>query len=835
MQRYFSEQAIVDLRAAIAEAQGNEVFFVGRTNERQLVVSVEPLARGNRDAVPAIIGATVCGDVVIHNHPSGDVTPSRPDLEIASIVGNQGVGFYIINNPATNCYQVVAPFAHRSVERLSLADIESFFAPSGVLAQTLKGFEHRDEQLRMAFAVAAAFNDDKIAVIEAGTGTGKSLAYLYPAILWATRNRERVVISTNTINLQEQLVKKDLPFLRHHAGLEFRSALVKGRGNYLCRRKLETVQAEPTLLNPDREQELTSIIAWCARTNEGCKSDLGFMPHHELWEEICCEADQCGRVKCPHYNTCFYYIARRSAAGADLLIVNHAMLMADLAVRQEAGEASAVLPPFSRLIVDEGHHLEDVATSHLAMRIGYSLLQKVLTKLQQPRRLEQGLLPLLLAQLTRELPQDQDLLYQELAALIEGSLLPGGQDLTSSANTDFDGLALAATSYLQLSKAGEKTLRVTPALFNAPLWRETGERLGRLREQVDAYAQQLQQLLKTCDRLPDMVMQKVSSVIVDIRGIQGRLGRLAEQLGYFVAADDDVCRWYELRRTRQGVQLKLCCAPLEVSGILHKLIMERFPTVVITSATLAVGEKFDYLRQQTGITNCELGRVTELMLPSPFDYARQAFIGLPTDLPEPTQRGYREAIAAKVLEAVTISRGRAFVLFTSYELLTHVHAALQGPAWEAGLTLLRQGECDRHRLLARFRQEERAVLLGTDSFWEGVDVKGKALEMVIITRLPFKVPTEPIQEARAEYVTAQGGDPFRKLTMPQAVIKFKQGVGRLIRSRWDRGAVLVLDSRIIGKNYGRSFLKALPAGTPHAEPWSAVAAGLRDFFAINGE
>jgi ATP-dependent DNA helicase DinG len=833
MYRYFSEQAIVELRLAIAEAKGNEVFFVGRTDGQQLVTRVEPVARGNRDAVPAIMALTACGDVAIHNHPSGDVTPSRPDLEIASVLGNQGVGFYIIDNGATCCYQVVAPFVQRAVTYLQSAEIEAFFAPSGVLATRLSEFEYREEQVRMALAVTESFNANRIALVEAGTGTGKSLAYLYPAILWATRNQERIVISTNTINLQEQLIRKDLPFLRHHAGLEFRSVLIKGRGNYLCLRKLATIQAEPTLFATEREQELAAIIAWAATSGEGCKSDLGFLPHHELWEDICCEADQCGRVKCPDYAQCFYYAARRNAAGADLLVVNHALLMADLAVRQEAGEASAVLPPFTRLIIDEGHHLEDVATNHLAMRVGQALLQKPLAKLQQPRRPQQGLLPLLLTQLTRELPEEQDLLYQEVAAIIEGDLLPGALSLATATSAEFDNLALAVAGHLRATANTDQTLRLTPALHGSSLWQETGERVLRLREQIEQYAHGLSSLLKTCDLLPDTVAQKVNSVLVDLKGIQGRLLRLSEQLAFFVTTSDDACRWYELRRSRQGPQLKLCAAPLAVAGILQQAIMERFPTVVLTSATLAVGERFDYLKDQTGIRGCNPERVTELLLPSPFDYARQAFIGLPHDLPEPNQRGYREAIIAAVREAIIISRGRAFVLFTSYELLTATHAALQEPAAGAGLTLLRQGEADRHRLLARFRQEQNCVLLGTDSFWEGVDVKGRALEMVIITRLPFKVPTEPIQEARAEYVTAQGGDPFRQLTIPQAVIKFKQGVGRLIRSRWDRGAVLVLDSRIVTKNYGRSFLKALPVGVMQTAPWNEVTTGLQHFFAAS--
>ncbi|HEY6009263.1 MAG TPA: DEAD/DEAH box helicase, partial [Geobacteraceae bacterium] len=277
MKRYFSDTAGAQLRAAIAEAGGNEVFFLGRTDEARVVVEVEPLARGSRDAVAAILIAASFGDVVIHNHPSGRLTPSQADLEIASILGNQGVGFYIVDNRAEECYQAVAPFARIETHSLAFTEVEDFYAPGGALAGTLKGYEPRGEQLRMAFAVAEAFNEGRVAMIEAGTGTGKSLAYLYPAVLWATRNKERVVISTNTINLQEQLIKKDIPLLQR-TGLAFRAVLVKGRGNYLCRRKLEAVRGEPTLFPEESGDELQAIIAWAEKTADGCRSDLAFIP-----------------------------------------------------------------------------------------------------------------------------------------------------------------------------------------------------------------------------------------------------------------------------------------------------------------------------------------------------------------------------------------------------------------------------------------------------------------------------------------------------------------------------------------------------------------------------
>ncbi|WP_370543335.1 JAB domain-containing protein [Geobacter sp. OR-1] len=294
------------MRDAIAETAGNEVFFLGHTDGTGFVTSVEPLARGNRDMVAAIVVTTSCGDVVIHNHPSGNLTPSQADIEIASILGNQGVGFIIIDNRAERSYIAVTPFIPQELHKLDYPDIESFYAREGILASSLKGYEFREEQIRMAFLATEAFNEDKIALIEAGTGTGKSLAYLFPAVLWAARNKERIVISTNTINLQEQLIRKDIPLIQRHSGINFKAVLVKGRSNYICKRKVLGIHQEPALFQDEFAEELKAILAWSEKTVEGCRNDLSFLPRQETWEELCCEADQCSRIKCPHYAGCVF-------------------------------------------------------------------------------------------------------------------------------------------------------------------------------------------------------------------------------------------------------------------------------------------------------------------------------------------------------------------------------------------------------------------------------------------------------------------------------------------------------------------------------------------------
>ena len=810
METHFTADCRALMRHEIAEASGNEVFFIGHCNVDGIVCQAEAIARGTKQAVPAILARAGCGDVVVHNHPSGDLTPSAADMQIASVAGNQGIGFAIIDNACDRCYQVVSPFTEQKGELLSLDEIGRVFAADGPMAH-LKGYEQRDEQLRMAFAVAEAFNNDKVVLVEAGTGTGKSLAYLVPAILWAVRNNQRVVISTNTINLQEQLIRKDLPFLAKNSSVEFKAALVKGRSNYACLRKLEHAEAEPALFPDEATAELTSIIEWSKSCQDGCRSDLSFTPRGSTWEEVCCEADQCSRSKCKHFNRCFFYRARRESSAARILVVNHALLLSDIVLRKETGyDATAILPPFERLIFDEGHHLEDVATSHLSLVISRGAILKQLQRLVPPKANRAGLLTIISGRLTRDLPESMEALYTELSALLETHLLPKAHDVAHLTEQTMDWLALAVERESGAEGGRERKLRVTPEVQARAFWQECRQRVQALADALGDYTSALRTLLRRCGDLPDKLKEKLSDQLLDAGGIEGRLQAMADGLLFIITEPEGYCRWIETSSGHRGVQARLCAAPLDISAQVRETILDRLKTIIVTSATLTVGGDFKYLKKRTGFGLLPKGRLDELRLASPFDYASQVFVAVPDDMPEPTAPGFREALQERILRAVTISRGGAFILFTSYDLLNKVYTTLAPELARLGLTALKQGDTGRHALLAHFRKDHNAVLFGTDSFWEGVDVKGEALRLVIIARLPFQVPTEPVQQARSEQIDASGGDSFREFSIPQAVIKFRQGFGRLIRSRDDRGAVLILDRRVTTKGYGKIFLRSLP-------------------------
>lgn len=830
--------AVEALRAAILDAGGNELYLLGTLDDDGRVNGLRVLARGNRRSVPALLQIPRPGEVVLHNHPGGRLAPSDADVHIAGALGQNGVGSYIVDNAVTAIHVVVEPHRPPTAVQIDRTDAIAWLAPGSAIAAHLDGYEHRTQQQRMLAGVAAAFNDDGTLTVEAGTGTGKSLAYLLPAVAWSLRNKERVLVSTHTINLQEQLVRKDLPFLGGLPGFACRTALVKGRGNYLCRRKASQIKAQPALLVEDEVQrELREVLAWAERTADGSLADLPVRPRPEVWEQVVSENDNCLRARCPFYGTCFFYTARRNAAQADIVVVNHHLLLADLALRDEVGSYSqnAILPPARRVIVDEAHHVEDVATSYFGLRAGYATIERPFSRLQSRRDPQKGVLRALVRALTT-IDAAPPPAATAAARLIEARLVPRTESLLTDAEQCFSELFAGLEDLVgRAIEAGrEEKLRVTDTVRTSAYWGDVERWLTRLGGALGDFAETFEAVFERLDQLDtDALPQQIVFLTTELRALQGRVAGAGLALLEFLRDDGGACRWFEARvRPRTGAALTLHAAPIDVGPLLRRALFEPFPTVVLTSATLTVDGRFDYLHDRLGLAGLEAReRVQTLRVESPFDFDEQALLAVPSDLPDANEPGYEPATHTAIREVLQASRGGTFVLFTAYGALRRAVAALGPELTAAGLVVLQQGETNRHLLLERFVRTPGAVLFATDSFWEGVDVRGDALRCVVITRLPFRVPTEPIEQARVEAIAARGGNPFAEHALPQAVLKLKQGFGRLIRSRTDRGVVVLLDSRVTRKPYGRVFLESLPPARRIVGRRSVVTAAVRRFFA----
>jgi ATP-dependent DNA helicase DinG len=832
------------VREEIAAAHGREVSFVARPDANGLIVEARVVARGTVDAVLALPGIAQRGELLVHNHPSGVLEPSGADLTVAARLHDGGVGFAIVDNDVSDCYVIVECPRPRATTRLDPVDVAGLLAPHGPIARALGSFEDRPSQRDMAAYIADVYNDGGVALLEAGTGVGKSFAYLAPALVWARENGERTVVSTNTINLQEQLVGKDLPILARALGAGDHSptfALLKGWRNYVCLSRLEQARSAGTSLFADElGAELETLAAWAARTSDGSLADLPDEPSAEVWDAVAAESDLCTRLKCPHFERCFLFRARRRAAEADVVVVNHHLLASDLAVRMASDnwQEAAVLPPYRRLVLDEAHHLEDVAAMHLGAQVSMLGVQRLLSRLEKNGR---GLLPTLRAALQHR----EDLLSAASRDVLQQSLYDALGAARRAADEVFTLLARRLDSEPSTPPPGAAglpgpsatpVLRLTDEFAADAVW---SDGLGvavdnlllafsRLRDGVETIA----------DRLTlDDPSERRAQLLGELRGVVRRLDAVAAGLTAALRPPPGgapAVRWLE-RRGRKSVNLSLAAVPLDLAPILKSNLFDRVETVVLTSATLAAGGEFTYLEERLGLDlPPSLVKAREIHA-SPFDFPSQCIFGIPTDLPEPRddQSGHDAAVARVLVELAHASDGGMFVLFTSHGALRRTADAVRG---EIGgrWPLLVQGEGQRDQLLRRFREAGSAILLGTDSFWEGVDVPGRALRALILAKLPFKVPGEPLTAARLERLEARGLDGFMHYLVPNAALKLKQGFGRLIRSRSDVGAVVLLDRRVVTKRYGQLILEGLPRASRVVGRWQEVRRACEEFFARQG-
>lgn len=652
--------------------------------------------------------------------------------------------------------------------------------PEQLVARRLRTYEYRPQQLAMATAIEKAIRSRRHLIAEAGTGVGKSFAYLVPAILDSVQRAnlksgsdseprsKPIIVSTHTISLQEQLISKDIPFLNSILPLEFSAILVKGRRNYLSLRRLEAAWARSTSLFSRMEEsdQLRTILQWANQTHDGSLADLDLQPLPTVWDEVVSDSGNCMGKKCPRYQDCFYYQARRRMQNAQILVVNHALFFTDLSLRQAGVK---LLPDYDTVILDEAHTVEAVAADHLGLAVTSGQIDYQLKKLFNDQSnkgllVHHGLID----------AQKQVVECYRLADEFFGDLYHW------NSQQQFRGGGFSNVTRVRRDK-------IVP---------------NRLSQGLTRLANQIRQAAARLNKEEEKQ---------DLNSAHDRLTALADGVHQWIHQTlEGAVYWLEFGQRRTGLQVKLVAAPIDVGPALRSMLFDPTPTVVLTSATLSLNHEgnFDYYKSRIGLTS-----TNTIQLDSPFDYSRQAKLICLPDMPDPGKEkaAFEEACVPMIQRYVERTDGHAFVLFTNYELMRKLGQRLTRWLAERDYAFYSQADgTPRNRMVENFKRNPRGVLFGTDSFWQGVDVPGEALQNVIITKLPFAVPDHPLTEARMDRIEENGGNPFAEYSLPEAIVKFRQGFGRLIRTQQDQGIVVVLDPRIRTRFYGRMFLSSLP-------------------------
>ncbi|MCI7109428.1 MAG: DEAD/DEAH box helicase family protein [Spirochaetia bacterium] len=807
----FSSSVIKYIRSEIASSNENEVFFVGEINHDGKVTSVSVGSRGNLHSVPVNQDLKRKGSVLIHNHPGGNLTPSDADLSVAAVSSENAQGFYIINNDVTEIYVVVEPVLPKVIKKLDVDDAAFYISKDGPLAKINENFEERLSQIELLKNIVKTFNQNKTGVFEAGTGVGKSYAYLIPSILWAVQNNERVVISTGTINLQQQLCLKDIPQAIKITGKPVKFILMKGRQNYICKRRLQDALNSKDLF--ENNDDLDRIAQWQDSCDSGSKSELSFLPSESVWNRINSESDACMALRCPYYSQCFVMKVKKEASAANILVVNHHLLFADIESRLHGAgyDDAVVLPPYKRIIFDEAHGIETAATSFFSESFNRFKILKPLNLLYRKKKNSAMGFLFSVSMLSKE--EEKSFQAYQMISKIKSDL------------TNLETLALDLCIQ-------ENNLWLNPLTFR----------------NFQPVLSMCQTLAKDISVFTSLVLEVLDGVPEDDRDIpyfwetkvlNRRLSDYSVILNDFFMWEEkpDKVFWLQKKNLPSDMQkddelnfyINFIETPLDIAPLMNQGIFEPMDSVVCTSATLKTGRDFSYWLRHNGLYFSDSDEVLQGEFFSPFPYKENMIFLVPKDIPFPDEPDFQIYVENVLKNLILKAKGRTLVLFTSYESLRLSYNNIFSTMLANGIKLLRQGSDDNARILKNFKDDVSSVLFATDSFWQGVDVPGESLSQVIIVKLPFTVPNDPVFKARSEAIRKKGGNSFMELSVPEAIIKFRQGVGRLIRKNTDKGTVVVLDRRIYEKQYGSLFLANVPECKKYYEPVSKILDIIEEF------
>ena len=797
----FSEESLQTIEEYLIENDNKSIIFKATFDENEVIQEPFFLSLYKKKTFEETLTKVKRDEVVIRITKPNQLYPNDLELELSEELFNRRNIAYCLLSSDLDDFYFIQDIDRTNLEKI---DIEDYFLEDGILVNEIKGFEHRHEQEEMAKNIQNAINNDKKIIVEAGTGTGKTLAYLIPAIKWAIANKKKVIIATNTINLQEQLLLKDIPLAKSVIKDEFTYALVKGRSNYLCKRLFTELSLGKSVdietFSMEAREQIEYILKWGNKTKTGDKAELPFEVYSDVWELVQSTTELCLGKKCPFRKECFHMKTRMKKMEADILISNHHVFFSDLNVRAETDFDSEylILPRYDMVIFDEAHNIESVARSYFSVEVSKISFTRLLHRIYQKKSKKK---------------KEKSALTRVEETIDEKYLEKPGDylELLKTMKSEIYSLQTIGDEYFDEIRKMFETNTEAPirkSLNNFEMTKSNFlENLRDKKEFFQAKLTEFSNLMMTFSNVIDEEKDKNPEVI----NFNNHLKIFKKYIDSFKFinnfSDADYVYWLDINSKRTNVVLT--ATPLNIAQKLSSVLFENLNRLVFASATIMANGNFEYFKKSLGLDEEEC---IECFIESPFDYEHQMSVYIPADIQDSENLNAFVTDASKfILEILKKTKGKAFILFTSYTMLNQIYYSVVNKLKNSNFEIFLHGEKPRSQLIKEFKEAKNPVLFGTTSFWEGVDVQGENLSNVIITKLPFLVPTDPIVSAISKKIEEDGGNSFSDFQLPEAIIKFKQGVGRLIRKKTDRGNVFILDSRIIKKRYGSAFIKALPS------------------------